>query len=161
MLNKNIQTYIIRHMYEIEKFDKNNFTTILEYLQGLPKDNDKDEDNDKSSKMMTSVRQRIIVDARKRAIRYKQYEKEQSQDKQEEDGKSDDEKDNNNNNNNDKEEESSKTEKKKKKKSDPAATTSSSSSSSIDEEDLIRWNKLNDNDKRKEYKRARKVIDTL
>ena len=98
--NKNTQSWLCRHMYEADKVAKGTFGMLLEYLEGL---------------QGGTAKQRIVEDATKRALRYKEFEKNGAASKTEE-GKD-------------------------------------------EEHDL--WAKLSDHDKRKEYKRARKVLDTL
>merc|ERR1712127_474921 len=79
------------------------------------------------------LRSRVEEDAKRRARRYKEWEKVQQQKPQEEQG---DEKD--------KAEQEDAPEEKKKQSSEDAS-----------------WNGLDDHDKRKEYKRARKLLDSL
>jgi len=137
--NKNTQSWLIRHMYESDNVPKASFEILMEYLLGLQGQGAKD---------------RILQEATRRALRYKKY--------------SDASGGNNNNNEtkktNDADEEkkvqfsqdikegvadSDKEKKRTKKSTDDAA----------DEE--ARWTALSDHDKRKEYKRARKVLETL
>ena len=115
--NKNTQSWLIRHAYEADKIHKGTFSILLEYLQGLQGD---------------TMKQRILVDAANRALRYREHEKE-------------------------KEPQGSKTEDGEK-KSDEHKTESTDEEQ---KEEADRWNKLNDHDKRKEYKRARKILETL
>ena len=129
--NKNTQSWLIRHMYEADKVSKGTFTLLLDYLEGL---------------QGKGAKERIVEDATRRALRYKEFEEggtgtEKEVEKEttvkfasdtkeapaeEEEGK------------------------KKRQKLDPTAT-----------DDEKRWNELDDHDKRKEYKRARKVLETL
>ena len=112
--NKNTQSWLLRHCFEPEKVSKPTFALLLEYLKGLK----------------GTTRTRMIADAQRRALRYKEFEKanpEQQQDKA------------------DKKEEDS----------------ASSKQAGEDENDETRWKRLDAHDKRKEYKRARKVLDVL
>ena len=113
--NKNTQSWIIRHMYDAEKVDKPAFALVTEYLQGL---------------QGGTAKTWALADATKRALRYKEYEKSQSEGKAEEEA-----------------------EKKE--------TSQSSDNDAEETEDLIRWKNLSDHDKRKEYKRARKVLEVV
>lgn len=117
--NKNTQSWIIRHMYDAEKLDKSAFTLVTEYLQGL---------------QGGTAKSWALADATKRALRYKKFEKSQT------DGTVAKE-DNN--------------------KSGDAEKKETAKLSDADTEDLIRWKNLSDHDKRKEYKRARKVLEVL
>jgi hypothetical protein len=124
--NKNTQSWLIRHMYEADKLSKTTFATLLGYLRGL-KGGD--------------AKTRILQEATRRAVRYKEYEK--AQDEQGEDSE-----DNDNNENT------------KTKEIDTADTAANPALTEEEEEDA-RWNKLDDHDKRKEYKRARKILDVI
>ena len=108
--NKNTQSWLLRHMYEPDKVSKGAFTLLLEYMDGL----------------QGQTKIRIVADAKRRALRYKEHEKTNPQ----ENGMVKEEK---------KEEESK----------------------DVDEDDETRWKRLDDHEKRKEYKRARKVLDVL
>jgi WKF domain len=136
--NKNTQSWLIRHMYETDKVAKGTFTILLEYLQGLDGNTSK---------------QRVLQGATRRALRYQQY-----SEQQEEGGDSAiaDKKKNNNTKTKIRFAEDTKAAAandnvvKKKGEDDKGAT-----------EDDKRWNALCDHDKRKEYKRARKILETL
>mmetsp|Transcript_4861 Transcript_4861/g.8423 ORF Transcript_4861/g.8423 Transcript_4861/m.8423 type:complete len:244 (-) Transcript_4861:99-830(-) len=97
--NKNTQSWLIRHMYDKDKVTKGTFADLIEYLKGLNKG---------------ITRMRMGEDARRRAMRYKEFEK-----------------------------------------SGDAANTRP------DDEDHREWAALDDGSKRKEYKRARQIIDML
>lgn len=120
--NKNTQSWLIRHMYEVDKVPKGTFALLILYLEDLK----------------GVSRERVYDDAVRRALRYKTWEK--SSTKEDDDGEksNDDDDDDNENEDNDQKEE---------------------------EEDIKmdakRWKNLDDHDKRKEYKRARKMIDLL
>jgi len=86
--------------------------------------------------------QRCLEEATRRALRYQQSSSHEQKD-EESDSK----------NKNKKEDEKERS----KNKSDGSATAQEVNG--VDEE--VRWNKLDEHDKRKEYKRARKVLDTL
>jgi len=81
-------------------------------------------------------------DASRRALRYKDYEKKSASESPEGRGSNDDDQ-----NNVDKREEEAEEEKSKK--------------TPDEREEEARWAKLNDHDKRKEYKRARKILETI
>lgn len=137
--NKNTQSWLIRHMYEANKVSKSTFALLLEYLEGLKGE---------------GAKGRILKEATRRALRYHKF----NEENEGEEGKDD--------NGNEVQDEDFKTvtfsegtkepvkedEKKRKlsKKEQQAAT---------DEE--ARWTSLDEHDKRKEYKRARKVLETL
>lgn len=128
--NKNTQSWLLRHMYEPTKVAKDVFSLLIEYIVAAKSE---------------SIINRIVHDATKRALRYKQYEMNKS-------GGIDD----------------------KQLVTVPPASPMkedveplSATKRQIQEEqedviaDTIRWNSLDEHDKRKEYKRARKVLDTL
>lgn len=105
--NKNTQSWLLRHMYDFDKVSKSTFGILVDYVcQGGAK-----------------TRLRVEEEAKRRARRYKEWEKKQQN---EGDTVQDD-------------------------NDDDVAT-------SPDDEE---WNQLDDHDKRKEYKRARKVLDSL
>ena len=109
--NKNTQSWLIRHMYNHEKVPKSMFFLLLEYLSHIKGKN---------------LRERILSDANRRALRYKSWQE-------------------------------------SKDKSDEISTTENTTVSSlnVDDVDFDTWNQLNDHDKRKEYKRARKILEHL
>jgi hypothetical protein len=119
--NKNTQSWLIRHMYEDDKLTKTTFQTLLEYLNGLPE----------------VGKTRVVAAATHRALRYREYEKQQ------EAGDS-------------KDSTMSTTGAVKK---EAGANDKKAEKEQKEEED--RWKKLDDHDKRKEYKRARKILETL
>lgn len=115
--NKNTQSWLLRHMYQADKVTKGTFSLLLKYLGGL----------------QGSTRTRAIADARKRALRYKEYET--SRDSQEQEDADND---------------------------DVNGKEDSKANDEItDEDDEMRWKRLSDHEKRKEYKRARKVLEIL
>ena len=120
--NKNTQSWLVRHMYEPDKVSKTTFATLMDYLSSI--------------KGETS-RKRILAEASRRAIRYKEYEKSKESVTQA--------------NNADRTTDSKTTQE----------AIEVSMSKSEQAEDFERWNRLDDHDKRKEYKRARKVLDTM
>jgi len=124
--NKNTQSWLIRHMYDSENVSKSSFCVLVEYLRGMP-------DRGKT---------RILSDATRRALRYKDYEKEQAQktEYQTKDSRKGDD-DEETGGSNEKEDEET--------------------AGRQPEDDESRWKRLSDHDKRKEYKRARKVLDIL
>ena len=124
--NKNTQSWLIRHMYESDKINKNTFTLLLEYLKGLHG---------------SSTKTRILTDATRRAFRYKEYEKNSQQQITEKDERHGE----------------------NQKEAGPNGDNKTLTVSSDDggEGDETRWKALSDHDKRKEYKRARKVLETF
>lgn len=127
--NKNTQSWLLRHMYNIDKIAKGTFSILTLYLEDLK----------------GASRQRIYEDAVRRALRYREWEK--------------------NNQGSEKETDVEVSATDEKNESIPTSTTKTDDAGSDDEEDKQadekRWKGLNDHDKRKEYKRARKVIDAL
>lgn len=115
--NKNTQSWIVRHMYEADKLNKQVFELCLEYLDG----------------MSDTAKLRVVENANHRARRYKQYEATAASTAAK---KTDD------------------TSKKPKDDTKLPITP-------VDVDDETRWNKLDDHSKRKEYKRARKILETL
>ncbi|KAL7514277.1 hypothetical protein ACHAXN_011473 [Cyclotella atomus] len=114
--NKNTQSWLLRHMYNSDKVNKQTFGLLVEYIcQGGE-----------------GTRSRVEEDAKQKAIRYKEWEKKQQQQSNGEDGKDDEVQ---------------------------AETPKGAKNESKTEEEA--WAELNEHDKRKEYKRARKVIDAL
>ena len=110
--NKNTSSWLQRHCYDFDKVSKNTFALLVEYLcQGAE-----------------GARLRTEEDAKRRARRYKDWEKSQE-----------------NNAGGGEEEETD-----EKKEKDESAS----------DEGRV-WSELSDHDKRKEYKRARKLIDAL
>ena len=86
------------------------------------------------------TRMRTVADARNRAVRYKEYERLRDADSGE--SKTHDTDGN-------------------EKEASGQDKDDSGSNEKIDEDDDARWKRLSDHDKRKEYKRARKILDTL
>jgi hypothetical protein len=122
--NKNTQSWLIRHMYEADKLSKASFTLLLGYLDGM--------------KGGADAKSRILTEASRRAVRYKEYEKVR-------DAKG----------------ESNAVEKDADAPGETTTTTTTKPSLTEEEEEDARWNKLDDHDKRNEYKRARKILDAL
>jgi hypothetical protein len=115
--NKNTQSWLIRHMYDAKKITKATFATLLEYLIELA----------------PLTKERVIVDAKRRTTRYKEYDKQQSDDNTTENTM-------------------------RTNYVDQARQDTRDRGSQNDE---THWKRLNDHDKRREYKRARKVLETL
>ena len=113
--NKNTQSWLFRHMYDSNKIPKNSFTTLLEYISGLK----------------GSTCDWVKQEATRKALRYKEWEKRNTDKKGEEEAQEKTE-DNKQNDNDDEQ-----------------------------KEDDKRFMALSDHDKRKEYKRCRKVLDTM
>jgi hypothetical protein len=116
--NKNTQSWLIRHMYEADKVSKPVFVILLEYLEGM------------------KHKERVIEDAERRALRYKDFEKTFGATKEA-----------------DKESET--------KKEEESKDTDTPKKEDGGEDDETRWIRLDEHDKRKEYKRARKILETL
>jgi hypothetical protein len=125
--NKNTQSWLIRHMYVIENVAKGTFSILLKYLDGLEG---------------ASTRSRIRVEASRRALRYKEYTKNATED-----------------NSTTTPEEASKDEPGPNDVSKAGKQTTSSKEDLLEEEK--RWGALDDNAKRKEYKRARQILETV
>ena len=104
-------------MYHAEKVTKGTFTLLLEYLGGLK----------------GQTRTRTLSDARKRALRYKEYETSRASHERK-DGDNDEVK---------------------------GKEQSKAHDDIIEEDDEMRWKRLSDHEKRKEYKRTRKVLEIL
>lgn len=116
--NKNTQSWLLRHMYDFDKVSKSSFATLVDYLcQGGE-----------------GARSRVEEDAKRRARRYKEWEKKKEQQLQNEGDTG----------------EKAEEEEEVKEKNDQQSAS-----------DDKAWNELDDHDKRKEYKRARKVLDAL
>ena len=114
--NKNTQSWIFRHMYDSNKIPKASFNILLEYISGL----------------QGSTCDWVKKEATRKALRYKEWEK-QNTDKE---GEKDTQK----------------------------ATEESKQNDDNDDdqkEDDKRFMSLSDHDKRKEYKRCRKVLDQM
>ena len=129
--NKNTQSWLLRHMYNPIKVPKHSFAILVEYL--LNGEN-------------VGVKNRVLEDAKFRARRYKEFEKQQSQlqekgvaEKME--GKEQNTKDDTN-------------------KEEAGEQSSSSSPKKVTVVD-VSWDKMDEHEKRKEYKRARKVLDAF
>ena len=110
--NKNTQSWLLRHMYDFDKVSKSTFATLVDYI----------------SQGGEGTKLRVEEEAKRRARRYKDWEKRQQQQEGVE------------------QEEADANEEKK------------DLTKSQDDE---HFNELDDHDKRKEYKRARKVLDAL
>ena len=127
--NKNTQSWLFRHLYEVEKVPKATFGILMEYMDGLKGD---------------STRKRMRDDAMRRALRYKNWEKEQQSDGKKE--------------GHEKIKDDAETEKSKE---DTKDDDTKQEDKKDEDDDKQIWLSLNDGDKRKEYKRARKVLDVI
>ncbi len=125
--NKNTQSWLIRHMYEVDKVPKSIFILLLEYLEGL------------EGKSMID---RMRNDALRRCRRHKEYCKKDPVDNQDEN----EDKDDNIDNDNDEEAK--------------GKNVTTGSKSDLEYEEAL-WQKMDDHDKRKQYKRARKILDLV
>lgn len=137
--NKNTQSWLIRHAYEADKVPKATFVLLLEYLLGV-----------KSG----DTKKRLILDATRRASRYKQYEKSK---KEKERNKSVLDASN-------AEREANSQQDSFQQQNQPQTYVLPQSApvgESKEDEDQKRWLLLDDRHKRKEYKRARKILDKL
>jgi hypothetical protein len=120
--NKNTQSWIIRHLYEVDKVPKGAFTILIEYLCGLEG---------------TTTRSRIRAEASRRALRYKEHEKKTAAETKEKDT------------------EGTESNEKIENEADPKISVQEQM------EEETRWQKLDEHEKRKEYKRARKILETI
>ncbi|CAJ1946894.1 unnamed protein product [Cylindrotheca closterium] len=123
--NKNTQSWLIRHMYEVDKVSKSSFAILLKYLEGLNGD---------------SARSRIRSEASRRALRYRKHQEKGSEG----------------------------TTKEKPMRVSMSGETpsteamvSGSETVEVEMDEEERWQQLSEHDKRKEYKRARKVLETV
>mmetsp|Transcript_13288 Transcript_13288/g.24945 ORF Transcript_13288/g.24945 Transcript_13288/m.24945 type:complete len:220 (-) Transcript_13288:543-1202(-) len=137
--NKNTQSWLIRHMYEADKVPKATFSLLLEYLLGAE----------------GNTRDRIRTEAARRARRYKEHSNRSTDQGDDMETKTEA----SNTVDNEERKESAKTTVTEKPKEGAKDGTSKELSPGDDEE--ARWRKLDEHDKRKEYKRARKVLDLL
>jgi hypothetical protein len=140
--NKNTQSWLIRHMYEIDKVSKGTFALLLEYLQGL---------------QGQQTQLRIVSEATRRARRYKNH----AQNQQENISSSEA-----NDNDGDKDDHIASINIQSNTTTTTTTTTKTTESTTSKEDwerqqEETRWKQLCDNDKRKEYKRARKVLDVI
>lgn len=135
--NKNTQSWLIRHMYEADKVPKATFSLLLEYLAGL---------EGKTTRVW------IRSEASRRALRYKQYEKQGTGKVEEDEGKGTLETTRTTTAPNSKKETKESTEK---------AVKEGKPTNEEEREEQVRWEKLSDHDKRKEYKRARRVLESI
>ena len=137
--NKNTQSWLIRHMYEVDKVPKSTFLLLLEYLEGLEG---------------KSIIDRMRNDASRRCRRHKEYcknntvtspaeiqaetvgaiEKDINENNMLENGKGD--------------------------KSTATRNTTADSKVELEHEEAL-WRKMDDHEKRKQYKRARKILDLM
>lgn len=129
--NKNTQSWLIRHMYETDKVSKLVFGSLVEYLGGL----------------QGQTRLRVLSDASRRATRYKEFEAGEGDDSAKKGPPENKDQDEGN-------QQGSKL---------PGAQpeTTGRPKDSVDDEDQLKWDQLDDHGKRKEYKRARKVLETI
>jgi hypothetical protein len=109
-------------MYEADKVSKPVFVILMEYLEGM------------------KHKERVIEDAERRALRYKDFEK--TLDEKKDAGKE------------------KEVEKEAKKEEEPKDADTPKKEDG-GEDDETRWLRLDEHDKRKEYKRARKILETL
>lgn len=142
--NKNTQSWLLRHMYNPTKVSKHTFALLLEYLRNGEND---------------GVQNRVLEEAKFRARRYKEFEKQIQQQHQskllQENGcvekvvvqsKEKNAQDDDTNNKEEEEEE---------------RTEQSSVSKQVAVVDSTSWKEMDEHEKRKEYKRARKVLDAF
>jgi hypothetical protein len=120
--NKNTQSWLIKHLYEPETLPKSTFTLAVEYLKGSG----------------GKARLRVLEEARRRAVRYKEYEKKNKAAKAGGDDRD---------------------------AATQEATTGASvdldDKTGQEDDDVQLWNHLDDHGKRKVYKRARKLLEAL
>lgn len=130
--NKNTQSWLLRHMYNPTKVSKHSFAILVEYL--LNGEN-------------MGVKNRVLEDAKFRARRYKELEKQQQQLQERGEVEKVEGKDQN------AQDDASK-------KKEAGEQSSSSSPKKVAVVD-VSWDKMDEHEKRKEYKRARKVLDAF
>ena len=141
--NKNTQSWLLRHMYNPTKVSKHTFALLLEYLQN-------GENN-------VGVQNRVLEEAKFRARRYKEFEKQIQQQQHSEilqekegmenvgvQGKEKNPQDDDTIN-----------------KREGERTEISSVSKHVVGVDSTLWKEMDEHEKRKEYKRARKVLDAF
>jgi hypothetical protein len=127
--NKNTQSWLIRHMYESDKVPKSTFLLLLEYLDGLEG---------------KSIIDRMRIDASRRCRRHKEYCKSNTPTSTaESEGETNDISENNH----DLVEETN-----------SKSTKTAESTAELEYEEAL-WKKMDDHEKRKQYKRARKILD--
>jgi hypothetical protein len=119
-------------MYEVDKVSKGTFSLLLEYLHGL---------------QGNKTKSRIISEATRRARRYKEHVSRQENNNKDGGGESGDDDD--------------KRDTSKLENAEPTTEQPTDMSKEDLEDEEARWKKLDDHDKRKEYKRARKVLDVI
>jgi hypothetical protein len=129
--NKNTQSWLYRHMYDSNRVSKTSFALLIEYAT---------EGGD-------GMKRRLIEDAKRRARRYKDWEGGRGE------GKGGGGEDNQRGSNNDEDISSSGVGR--------GGPSSSLSAVSVAATEDKAWNTMDEHDKRKEYKRARKVLDVL
>lgn len=139
--NKNTQSWLIRHMYEVEKVPKPTFLLLLEYLDGL------------EGKFIID---RMRIDASRRCRRYKEYCKSNTQTSTLENTGEINKKTENQQYLNEKNDDLEK----KKKETGITRTAMADQKAELENEEA-QWNKMDDHEKRKQYKRARKILDLL
>jgi len=140
--NKNTQSWLIRHMYEVEEVPKSAFLLLLEYLDGL------------EGKFIID---RMRIDASRRCRRHKEYCKSNTllstaEIQEEMTGETE--------NRNDINENDHDLGKEKNSKSTITRNTSSDNKAELEYEEAL-WRKMDDHEKRKQYKRARKIFDLM
>lgn len=145
--NKNTQSWLLRHMYNPIKVPKHTFALLVEYLLHGRESNE-------------GVTNRVLEDAKFRARRYKEFEKQQQQQEEqsrekeimaekvgaEECGVQDDIINNNN---------------KEEGKEINRSSSSTPSKKAVEVALDLTWKEMDEHEKRKEYKRARKVLDAF
>ena len=131
--SKNTQSWLIRHMYDVGKVPKSSFVLLLDYLEGLEG---------------KATRDRIRAEASRRVRRHKEYCK--STPKTAIELSTQNEQGNNNKNN-----DTGSLEKKE------ATTTEQVGEMDVENDEEVQWRKLDDHDKRKQYKRARQILNLM
>jgi hypothetical protein len=129
--NKNTQSWLYRHMYDSNRVSKISFALLIEY----------------ATEGGEGTRRRLIEDAKRRARRYKDWEGGRGE------GKGGGGEESQRGSNDDDVISSSEKE--------AGGSSSSSSAVSVAATEDKAWNTMDEHDKRKEYKRARKVLDVL
>lgn len=139
--NKNTQSWLIRHMYEVDKIPKSTFLILLEYLEGL------------EGKFIID---RMRNDALRRCRRHKEYCKSNSVSLTA--GIQEGEAVENENRGDAIEDDDDEVEGKIAKLT--TTSTTAETKSELEHEEAL-WQKMDDHEKRKQYKRARKILDLV
>ena len=144
--NKNTQSWLIRHMYEVEKVSKSSFFLLMEYLEGLEG---------------STIKDRMRSEASRRCRRHKEYCKNNPTTTEDNNDKTETTTEKGNNNENNDELEAEKPASTSKTATATTTTTTSAEDKAELEYEEALWKKMDDHEKRKQYKRARKILDLV